>query len=170
MIFVTVGTHEQPFDRLIMKVDELVKTGQLNEPVFIQTGYSKYIPKYADFKKFITYDEMSEFINKASVIITHGGPATFMSVLASGKKPIVVPRQVKFNEHINDHQLEFVQQVVEKGYEIDVVTDIKELRDTVSDNISKTTSFIPKSHNDEFVKKFTKIVEKLVINNKKAAK
>lgn len=25
MIFVTVGTHEQPFDRLIKKVDELKK-------------------------------------------------------------------------------------------------------------------------------------------------
>ena len=27
MIFVTVGTHEQPFNRLIQKIDELKKDG-----------------------------------------------------------------------------------------------------------------------------------------------
>lgn len=29
MIFVTVGTHEQPFNRLIQKVDELVSDGKI---------------------------------------------------------------------------------------------------------------------------------------------
>ena len=30
MIFVTVGTHEQPFNRLIQKIDELKKDGMAN--------------------------------------------------------------------------------------------------------------------------------------------
>ena len=30
MIFVTVGTHEQPFNRLIQKIDELKKDGIIN--------------------------------------------------------------------------------------------------------------------------------------------
>ena len=38
MIFVTVGTHEQPFDRLICRVDELVESGAIREEVYIQTG------------------------------------------------------------------------------------------------------------------------------------
>lgn len=33
MIFVTVGTHEQPFNRLIQKIDELKKDGIINEMV-----------------------------------------------------------------------------------------------------------------------------------------
>ena len=33
MIFVTVGTHEQPFNRLIQKIDELKKDGIINEDV-----------------------------------------------------------------------------------------------------------------------------------------
>ena len=37
MIFVTVGTHEQPFNRLIQKVDELKKDGVITEDVIIQT-------------------------------------------------------------------------------------------------------------------------------------
>ena len=31
MIFVTVGTHEQPFNRLIQKIDELKKDGIIND-------------------------------------------------------------------------------------------------------------------------------------------
>ncbi|MBT8990350.1 glycosyltransferase, partial [Lactobacillus delbrueckii subsp. bulgaricus] len=36
MIFVTVGTHEQPFNRLIEKIDELVANGDIKEKVVIQ--------------------------------------------------------------------------------------------------------------------------------------
>ena len=39
MIFVTVGTHEQPFNRLIQKVDELKMDGIITEDVIIQTGF-----------------------------------------------------------------------------------------------------------------------------------
>ena len=39
MIFVTVGTHEQQFNRLIKKIDELKEQGAIREPVFIQSGY-----------------------------------------------------------------------------------------------------------------------------------
>ena len=51
MIFVTVGTHEQQFDRLIACVDEMKETGQIEEDVLIQTGFSTYIPKSCQRKK-----------------------------------------------------------------------------------------------------------------------
>ena len=35
MIFVTVGTHEQPFNRLIKKIDDLVANGSIQEEVII---------------------------------------------------------------------------------------------------------------------------------------
>ena len=38
MIFVTVGTHEQQFDRLIEGIDHLVEVGAVTEPVFVQTS------------------------------------------------------------------------------------------------------------------------------------
>ena len=46
MIFVTVGTHEQPFNRLIQKVDELKRDGVIKDDVIIQTGFSTYKTKY----------------------------------------------------------------------------------------------------------------------------
>ena len=107
MIFVTVGTHEQPFNRLIKEVDRLKKEGIITDEVFIQTGFSTYEPQYCDWKKLISYSEMDNYMTHSDIIITHGGPATFMGAIAKGKKPIVVPRQEKYGEHVNDHQLEF---------------------------------------------------------------
>ena len=58
MIFVTVGTHEQPFNRLIQKVDELKKDGTIQDDVIIQTGFSTYEPKYCQWSKLIPYQQM----------------------------------------------------------------------------------------------------------------
>ncbi|MDI6655433.1 MAG: beta-1,4-galactosyltransferase, partial [Candidatus Hydrothermarchaeota archaeon] len=43
MIFVTVGTHNQSFERLVKKADEIA--GKIGEKVVIQTGHTKYKPK-----------------------------------------------------------------------------------------------------------------------------
>lgn len=86
MIFVTVGTHEQPFNRLIKEVDRLKKEGIITDEVFIQTGFSTYEPQYCDWKKLISYSEMDNYMTHSDIIITHGGPATFMGAIAKGKK------------------------------------------------------------------------------------
>lgn len=127
MIFVTVGTHEQPFNRLIKEVDRLKKEGIITDEVFIQTGFSTYEPKFCKWSSLVSFDKMNELMQTSDIIITHGGPATFMSAIANGKKPIVVPRQEKYNEHVNDHQVDFAQQVKERYDSIEVVTDISEL-------------------------------------------
>ena len=127
MIFVTVGTHEQPFNRLIKEVDRLVETSVIKDDVFIQTGYSTYEPQFCKWSSLISFDKMNELMETSDIIITHGGPATFMSAIANGKKPIVVPRQEKYDEHVNDHQVDFAQQVKERYNSIEVVTEISEL-------------------------------------------
>ena len=127
MIFVTVGTHEQPFNRLIKEVDCLLGTGVIKDDVFIQTGYSTYEPQFCKWSSLISFDKMNELMETSDIIITHGGPATFMSAIANGKKPIVVPRQEKYDEHVNDHQVDFAQQVKERYNSIEVVTEISEL-------------------------------------------
>ena len=55
MIFVTVGTHEQPFNRLVKKIDELKGNGTIQDDVFIQTGFSTYEPKNCQWSKLIPY-------------------------------------------------------------------------------------------------------------------
>lgn len=131
MIFVTVGTHEQPFNRLVQEIDNLKRDGVITEDVIIQTGYSTYEPKYCQWDKLIPYKQMIKNVEDARIVITHGGPASFIMPLQIGKTPIVVPRQKKFDEHVNDHQVEFARNVAQRMGTIIPVEDINELGGTI---------------------------------------
>lgn len=152
MIFVTVGTHEQSFERLVKEMDHLKEDGTIMEEIVIQKGFTEYEPKNCIAHKLIGYDDMQKYINEARIIITHGGPASFIAPLSIGKVPIVVPRQKEFNEHVNNHQVEFVQQVVARDNTLIPVYDIKDLKDKILnyDNIVKDMKENYKSNNKEF--------------------
>lgn len=133
MIFVTVGTHEQPFDRLIKKVDELKENGVIQEEVIVQKGYSKYTPKKCTCYDLIPWEKMQELNKEARIVITHGGPASFVDVLKNGKIPIVVPRQKEFGEHVNNHQLDFCRKLIEKNVSIVLIENINDLQNAILD-------------------------------------
>ena len=133
MIFVTVGTHEQPFDRLIKKMDELKRDGVIQEDVVMQTGFSTYEPQYCQWSKLIPYQQMVKNVEDARIVITHGGPASFIMPLQIGKTPIVVPRQFRFDEHVNDHQVEFARNVAQRMGTIIPVEDIETLEKVITE-------------------------------------
>lgn len=149
MIFVTVGTHEQPFNRLIKAVDDLIENGTIKEEVIIQKGYSTYVPKHCKYFDMLPWEEMQKYNKEARIIITHGGPASFIDILALGKTPIVVPRQAKYNEHVNDHQLEFARELLKKNVEIIIIEEIKTLGHVISEYETAKVNFI--SNNKFFV-------------------
>lgn len=160
MIFVTVGTHEQQFNRLIEEMDRLKKENIITDDVYMQTGYSTYEPQYCHWKKLFSYYEMNEMYEKADIIITHGGPASFMKALELKKIPIVVPRQLKYGEHINDHQVEFVSLVEERYTNIISVYDIKEIYNNIINYniIIKKMGGLISSNNDLFNQKINKLI------------
>ncbi|MCI6236846.1 MAG: multidrug MFS transporter, partial [Firmicutes bacterium] len=69
MIFVTVGTHEQPFNRLVQKIDDLKRDGVITEDVVIQTGFSTYEPKYCKWQKLFPFQDMGKYVEQASIVI-----------------------------------------------------------------------------------------------------
>lgn len=160
MIFVTVGTHEQPFNRLIKYVDQFAMRMELGEDVIIQTGYSTYEPKHCIWRKLFSYHEMVENVSKARIIITHGGPSSFIMPLQIGKIPIVVPRQKKYNEHINDHQVNFCRVVLERQRNIILVEDINDMQNIILkyDSLVKSMGVCQESNNIKFNHEFEKIV------------
>lgn len=164
MIFVTVGTHEQQFNRLIACVDEMKETGQIEEDVLIQTGFSTYIPKSCEWKKMLSYDEMHSYIQRARIIITHGGPSSFVAPLQMGKVPIVVPRQKEFGEHVNDHQLDFCRAVEKRWGNIIVVEDINNLHHVIKDYdiLSQKIRGSLQSNNVVFCEKLETIINEIV--------
>lgn len=165
MIFVTVGTHEQQFDRLIKKVDELKRDAVIKEDVVIQTGFSTYEPKHCQWSKLIPYREMIENVQNARIVITHGGPASFIMPLQMGKVPIVVPRQQKFEEHINDHQLEFAREVEKRQKNIIVVEDIGQLESSICnyEGLKDSLNACAKTNNAQFNESFEKLVDELFV-------
>ena len=163
MIFVTVGTHEQPFDRLIEYIDKLVEKGAIKEEVIMQIGYSTYEPKHCKFSKLIPYQDMVKNVQDARIVISHGGPASFIMPLQYGKIPVVVPRQKKFNEHVNDHQLEFSKEVAARQKNIIVVEDIEGLEKVICDyeELCANLNDGVTSNNAKFNEEFKKIVDSL---------
>lgn len=114
MILVTVGTQKQQFNRffeLIKKSKELKK-----EEIVAQIGYTKFESKRIRTFDFIPLDEMDKYIDKADIVITHGGVGTIFSALKKNKKVIAIPRLEKYGEHINDHQIEICEELEKEGY------------------------------------------------------
>lgn len=108
MIFVTVGTTQYDFPRLVKLCLELASKN-LNQKFIIQSGSYNIIEKISPnvfVQNFFTYEETQEFIKKSDQVITHCGMGTLLQCFFYSKKPIVLPREKKLFEHVNDHQLE----------------------------------------------------------------
>jgi UDP-N-acetylglucosamine transferase subunit ALG13 len=117
MIFVTVGTTQFPFHRMVDVVKKLVKTRKNHETIIFQHGNTgcDIHEKNVVLKRYLSYPEVQRYIKQARIIITHGGPATIYQVLAAGKIPYVLPRKKLYKEHVNDHQVAFYQELKKQG-------------------------------------------------------
>ncbi|MBU4246305.1 MAG: PssE/Cps14G family polysaccharide biosynthesis glycosyltransferase [Nanoarchaeota archaeon] len=130
MIFVTVGTHTQGFERLIMAVDSLVGQGLINEPVTVQIGNTKYEPKNCAGFRFESFEHILELNRTADIVITHAGAGCILTAMQFKKPLIIVPRYKKFGEHVNDHQCDLAAALDKKGKAV-VLYDINGLLDAL---------------------------------------
>lgn len=165
MIFVTVGTHEQQFNRLLEYMDNYQKENP-SETVFMQTGYSTFECEYAETSDFLDQESMIRNFQAADVVITHGGPSSFLSVVQMGKRVIVVPRQERFEEHVNNHQVDFLRRMVPLYQDAIIpVFDIAQLSDAISKvkaEENKKLDVENISHNKAFNKSFGKIISRIM--------
>jgi UDP-N-acetylglucosamine transferase subunit ALG13 len=111
MIFVSVGTHEAPFDRLLRALDELNHVEQL----VVQHGPSTVRPRGAECHEFLSFDAVVEHVREARAVVMHAGVGSVMISLANGKRPIVMPRLQRLGEHVDDHQLELARRLERYG-------------------------------------------------------
>jgi exopolysaccharide biosynthesis glucuronosyltransferase PssE len=118
VIFVTVGTNEAPFDRLLRAVDEL----QLDEELVVQHGASSVRPRGATCLESLAFDDLVEHVRGARVVVTHAGVGSILVGRANGRRPVVVPRLQRFGEAVDDHQLGLARRLAADG----VVTLVEE--------------------------------------------
>ncbi|MGX1191843.1 PssE/Cps14G family polysaccharide biosynthesis glycosyltransferase [Metabacillus sp. SLBN-84] len=134
MIFVTVGSQKFQFNRLLEEIDKLVfKKIISSNNIFAQTGYSSYQPEFYGFKDFLNKDEFVRYIDQSTIIITHGGTGSIINGVKKNKKVIGVPRMKEFGEHVDNHQVEIVNQFSSSNliYAVEDINDIGEAIETV---------------------------------------
>lgn len=130
MIFVTLGTFDMPFNRLLEYIDKLIESGKINEDVVVQSGFTKYNTKNFSVIDFMNNEEIERYYDQANFIISHGGTGSLMLGVKKGKKVIGVPRLSKYGEHNNDHQIEIVNLLKEQNLILSAY-DYEELEDAV---------------------------------------
>ena len=170
MIFVTVGTHEQQFNRLLKAVDEVISSGAIpeDEKVIVQSGYCTYRMQHAtEQHQFIPHDEMLSLIQQARIVITHGGPSSFLPVVQAGKIPIVMPRRSEFHEHVNNHQVDFTHAVEQRLHNITFIYTKAELISAIINKEEDTRHQVDTgvSHNREFCFELQNAVRELLPEN-----
>lgn len=157
MIFVTVGTQDKPFTRLISAVENAVIKGDITDEVIVQAGNTEYESKVLNVLNYVPFDTFNEYIAKADIIITHGGVGSILNALKLGKKIIAVPRLAKYGEHINDHQLQVIKKMTQDGYILSC-----EDENEIADKVREAEGFVVKeykSNTENFIASFKEVLE-----------
>lgn len=135
MIYVTVGTQQFQFNRLIKAVDEFASY-ENNFEIMAQVGCSTYKPQNIKYQDYVTAEEFEEAIKKCSILITHGGTSSIIQGLKYNKKVLAVPRLKEYGEHVDNHQIEIINMFTETGY-IEMISDITKLDKMIELALSK---------------------------------
>ena len=158
MIFVTLGTQDKPFNRLLEAIDREIDNGNIKGEVVVQAGCTKYESKNMKIFDLIPMDDFDKLMGECDYLITHGGVGSIVGGLNKDKKVIAVPRLEKYGEHVNDHQLQIIENFDKMGYIIGCV-DL----DKLGDKIKEIKKFKPnkyKSNRDNMVKLVCDLIDK----------
>ncbi len=138
MIFLTVGTLFE-FDRLIRSVDELVRSGQIEEEVFAQIGTGQYKPYSMNYVDILEKSKFEEIISQSNALISHAGMGSISMAIKYNKPLLVMPRLKKYGEHVNDHQLDTARKFEQLGHILAAYSEQE-----LVEKIPLLESFVPK--------------------------
>ena len=141
MILVLLGTQHNEFTRLLQEIDECIKSKKIDEEVIVQAGFTKYESKKMRIFDMIPKIDLDEFVERADLVITHGGVGSIIMALNKNKKVIAVPRLHEYGEHVNDHQRQIIKVFSEKGYLIGV-QNVEDMPEALKD----IKTFVPKKY------------------------
>lgn len=158
MILVLLGTQHNEFSRLIKEVENCIINGIIKEKVIVQAGFTKYKSDKMEIFDMISKEELDKYIDKANLVITHGGAGSIIMALKKNKKVIAVPRLHEYGEHVNNHQKQIIKVFSEKKYLIGI-ENVDELPET----LKKVKDFVPEEYKNSN-KKIIGIIENFIDN------
>lgn len=180
MIFVSLGTQDKPFNRIIDYVlslkEEVKELEELEDAkIVFQIGQTKLSEEEKnkiiklnnnkeknknnkENKEDITVfsmlkpEEMKKYIIESSFVITHAGVGTIMECVEHNKEIVVLPRKEKYAEHVNNHQEEIASEMEKNGLlkKVDTYDKLKEVVIEIIRNRNNKKENIYVSNNEKF--------------------
>jgi UDP-N-acetylglucosamine transferase subunit ALG13 len=126
VIFATVGSTQIPFERFVRALESLP-----GERLLVQHGPVDPPPGAARASAFMQFPEMIESMEAADVVVCHAGAGSILCALRAGHTPVVVPRVKRYQETVDDHQVEFSRALGAEGKVI-AVEDLDQLSAVVA--------------------------------------
>ena len=157
MIFVTLGTQDKNFKRLLEAIQKQIDLGNIKEKVIVQAGCTKF--KSNDMRIFdlVNRDEFDKYMADCNLLITHGGVGSIIGGLTHDKKVIAAARLKEYKEHTNNHQVQIIDIFSKEGY-ILALEDF----DKLDEVLKKVDKFKPKkfvSNTSNFIKKLKNYID-----------
>jgi beta-1,4-N-acetylglucosaminyltransferase len=125
VIFATVGSTQIPFERFIRALETLP-----GDQLLVQHGPVPPPAGAARANAFMQFPEMIESMEAADVVVCHAGAGSILCALRAGHTPVVVPRLKRYDETVDDHQVEFSRALAAEGKVI-AVEDLSRLSEAV---------------------------------------
>lgn len=127
MIFVTLGSSKiAPMLDFAREVDRIAP--HFDEKIIIQYGVTEYDFKNVEGIAYLDSNEMKELLEKANIVVSHGGWGNLSTCINMGKRLVAVPR--KLGVEVNHDQLQLVKKLESLGCLI-AVEDIGNLENAI---------------------------------------
>jgi UDP-N-acetylglucosamine transferase subunit ALG13 len=105
-VVVTLGTmRTYGFRRAVDRLLQLLP--QVTDPdaqILWQVGVTDPAGIPGDVRSSVPNAELRDAIADADLVIAHAGIGSAITALELGKRPVLVPRRPRFDEHVDDHQ------------------------------------------------------------------
>lgn len=154
MILVTLGTQDKSFVRLLTAIQHQIDLGNIKDRVVVQAGCTKFNSNDMEIFDLIPMEDFDKLIAECDLLITHGGVGSIISGLNKNKKVIAAARLAKYKEHVNDHQLQIIENFSRKGY----ILKLEDF-DKLNEVIEEASTFTPNKYDSNAVNFRNKIVE-----------
>lgn len=111
-VLVVVGTDAHPFDRLMVWLERWYARRPEPPDLLVQHGHSR-APDVPGAVGFLTHEQLRVALEGAALVVSHGGPASIIEARRAGRLPVVVARDPRLGEHVDDHQQRFARRLAQ---------------------------------------------------------
>lgn len=116
MILVLLGTFKINFSRPLFAIEKAAIEYHYDQAVIVQAGHTAFKSDVLNIRTFIDSDELNNLYQEAEIIVTHAGVGSILKAFKMKKKIIAIPRLYKYHEHVDDHQLDILEEFAKHNY------------------------------------------------------